>query len=77
MPMEFSYGAGLTVDYSSVKADRKTEQISVRVSQHVATAEIIAYGAEKKCWINRSSTSIQDRRNIVTVVGRRSRYCAH
>ena len=51
MPMEFSYGAGLTVDYdASVKADRKTEQISVRVSQHVAT-QIIAYGAEKKCSI--------------------------
>ena len=45
MPMEFSYGAGLTVDYSSVKADRKKEEISVRVSQHVATAEIISYGA--------------------------------
>jgi outer membrane protein OmpA-like peptidoglycan-associated protein len=48
MPMEFSYGAGLTVDYSSVKADRSKEEISVRVSQKVETAEIIAYGAEKK-----------------------------
>jgi len=48
MPMEFSYGAGLTVDYSSVKADRNKEEISVRVSQRVETAEIIAYGAEKK-----------------------------
>lgn len=48
MPMEFSYGAGLTVDYASVKADRQKEEISVRVSQQVQTAEIVAYGAEKK-----------------------------
>ena len=48
MPMEFSYGAGLTVDYGSVSADRKKEELSVRVSQQVETAEIIAYGAEKK-----------------------------
>jgi len=48
MPMEFSYGAGLTIDYASVQANRSKEEISVRVSQHVQTAEIIAYGAEKK-----------------------------
>ncbi len=48
MPMEFSYGAGLTVDYASVKADRQKEELSVRVSQLVQTAEIVAYGAEKK-----------------------------
>ena len=48
MPMEFSYGAGLTIDYASVQANRSKEEISVRVSQHVETAEIIAYGAEKK-----------------------------
>ncbi len=47
MPMEFSYGQGLSVDYGSVTADRQKEEITVRVSQSVDSAEIVAYGAEK------------------------------
>ena len=47
MEMEFSYGGGLSVDYASVKADRKKQEIKVDVSAKVTSAEIIAYGAHK------------------------------
>lgn len=47
MPMEFSYGGSLSVDYSSVRADSKKKELRVKVTDVVETAEIISYGAEK------------------------------
>ena len=47
MPMEFSYGGALAVDYSSVKADPRKKELRVKVTDVVDTAEIISYGAEK------------------------------
>ena len=47
MPMEFSYGAGLTVDYSSVKADRKKKRYLFEFHKRW-NGEIIAYGLRRK-----------------------------
>lgn len=66
MPMEFSYGGGLAVDYDSVKADRNKAEISVRVTQAVDTAEIVAYGAEKKV-LDRQTISIGQGPGVITL----------
>ena len=66
MPMEFSYGQGLTVDYGSVVANRQKEQISVRVSQVVDTAEIISYGAEKKV-LDRQTITLGQGPGLITL----------
>ena len=47
MPMEFSYGAGLTVDYSSVKADRNTESIRTCFSARCNSGDHCLWRREK------------------------------
>ena len=47
LPMEFDYGTGLSVDYSSVKADSEKKELTVSVSGPVETVEVISYGANK------------------------------
>ena len=60
MPMEFSYGGSLAVDYGSVLADSAKKELRVTVTDSVAEAEIISYGAEKM---------VLDRKTLVVGAG--------
>jgi outer membrane protein OmpA-like peptidoglycan-associated protein len=47
LPLEYSYGGGLTVDLSNASADLENHTMEVGVSAWVDRAEVIAYGAKK------------------------------
>lgn len=47
LPIEYSYAGALSVDLSRASADVKERTLTVRVSEAVDRAEIIAYGARK------------------------------
>ena len=47
LPVEYSFGAKLSVDLSRSSADIQAHTLTVNVSARVDTAEIIAYGAGK------------------------------
>lgn len=47
LPIDYSFGGGLSVDLSRARADLEAHTLTVSVSEPVETAEIIAYGAHK------------------------------
>ncbi|MED5373425.1 MAG: OmpA family protein [Myxococcota bacterium] len=47
LPIDYSFGGALSVDLSRAEADLKEHTLTVAVSEHVDTAEIVAYGAHK------------------------------
>ena len=47
IPIQYSYGAPLSVDLSQARADLKARTLTVRVTQPVQRAEVVAYGARK------------------------------
>lgn len=47
LPLEYSYGGGLTVDLSNASADLQNHTMAVSVSAWVDRAEVVAYGAKK------------------------------
>ena len=47
MPMEFSYGGSLAVDYNSIRVDSKKKELYLKVTDYVDSAEIISYGIKK------------------------------
>ena len=48
LPIDYSFGGGLSVDLSRASADLQAHTLTVSVSEAVDTAEITAFGARKK-----------------------------
>lgn len=48
LPIDYSFGGGLSVDLSRASADLQAHTLTVSVSEAVDSAEITAYGARKK-----------------------------
>jgi outer membrane protein OmpA-like peptidoglycan-associated protein len=66
LPIEYTYGGALSVDLSRASADVKARTLTVRASERVEHAEIIAYGA-RKAILDQTTVEIGDGPGDITV----------